>query len=85
MKRTLLPVYIIVNGLFRGVLRISDEAQRVCTVECTAILVAFDLVYHLSSEYRNCRLSYRCTVINSTLNRNYLTPLSAKNPMTPLL
>ena len=55
MKRTLLPVYIIVNGLFRGVLRISDEAQSACTVECTAILVVFDLACHLFlfSEYRS--------------------------------
>ena len=35
---TLLPLYIIVNSFFRGVLRIIDEAQRVCNVKCTAII-----------------------------------------------
>ena len=39
-----------------------------CTVECAAILVVLDFAYHLSSEYRNCRLSYRCTIIKSTLH-----------------
>ena len=37
MYINLLPIYILVNGLFRGVLRVllrvSDEDQRVCTVE----------------------------------------------------
>ena len=37
----MLPIYIVVNDLFRGVLRVvlrlSDEAQRVCTVECVGL------------------------------------------------
>ena len=59
-----------VNGLIiRGVLRISDEAQRcLCNVELTAILlVIFDLAYDLSFEYSQLRISDRCTIINSTL------------------
>ena len=67
---TLLPLinsYNTVNGLFRGTLCVSDEAQHVCTIECSAILVVFDLslTYHLSTAVYT--LSYRFTIINSTL------------------
>ena len=60
------------NGLFRGVLCTSNETQRVCTVLVQLLLIVFDLAYHLSSEYRNCRLSNRCTIINTTLYSNSL-------------
>ena len=70
MYSTLLPMYIIANSLFRGLLRFSYEAQRCVTVDCTAILVVFDLAYtYLLSTANVNRLLYRCTIINSTLYR----------------
>ena len=50
MYRSLLPVYIITNVLFRGVLPISNEAQRIFTVECTAVI---GRLYSITFEYRS--------------------------------
>ena len=41
MYINLLPIYLVINGLFREVLRVvlrvSDDDQRVCTNECVGL------------------------------------------------
>ena len=49
--------------IIRGVLRISDEAQRyLCNIERIAIIGRLDLAYGLSSEYSQF-IAYRIAVL----------------------
>ena len=51
MYITLLPLCIVVNGLYRGLLRHNDEAECVCNVDFTSIIGVVVLAYIISSEY----------------------------------